>query len=74
MVGHYIIKGNALFCPYRYSGQLYPIIYGQATPSVIGEKSETLTICVSMCIFLYVQDDILTYKCNKASLKFHRIF
>ena len=32
------------FSPYRYRGQLYSIIYGQAIPSVIGQKSVALTI------------------------------
>ena len=31
------------FSPYRYRGQLYSIIYGQAIPSVIGQKSVALT-------------------------------
>ena len=43
MVGHDITKGDALFSPYRYRGQLYSIIYGQAIPSVIGQKSVALT-------------------------------
>ena len=43
MVGHDITKRDALFSPYRYRGQLYSIIYGQATPSVIGQKSMALT-------------------------------
>ena len=36
-------KGMLFFSPYRYRGQLYSIIYGQATPSVIGQKSMALT-------------------------------
>ncbi len=44
MVGHDITKGDALFSPYRYRGQLYSIIYGQAIPSVIGQKSVALTV------------------------------
>ena len=32
------------FSPYRYRGQLYSIIYGQAIPSVIGQKSVALTV------------------------------
>ena len=32
------------FSPYRYRGQLYSIIYGQAIPSVIGQKSVALTL------------------------------
>lgn len=44
MVEHDITKGDALFSPYRYRGQLYSIIYGQAIPSVIGQKSVALTI------------------------------
>ena len=43
MVGHDITKGDALFSPYRYRGQLYSVIYGQAIPSVIGQKSVALT-------------------------------
>ena len=37
-------KGMLFFSPYRYRGQLYSIIYGQATPSVIGQKSMALTL------------------------------
>ena len=37
-------KGMLFFSPYRYRGQLYSIIYGQATPSVIGQKSMALTV------------------------------
>ena len=37
------------FSPYRYRGQLYSIIYGQATPSVIGQKSMALTASESAC-------------------------
>ena len=44
MVGHDITKGGcSFFSPYRYRGQLYSIIYGQAIPSVIGQKSVALT-------------------------------
>ena len=48
MVGHDITKGDALFSPYRYSGQLYSIIYGQAIPSVIGQMSVALTLKKAM--------------------------
>ena len=44
MVGHDITKGGcSFFSPYRYRRQLYSIIYGQAIPSVIGQKSVALT-------------------------------
>ena len=36
------------FSPYRYRGQLYSIIYGQAIPSVIGQKSVALTVNVGL--------------------------
>ena len=48
MVGHDITKGDALFSPYRYRGQLYSIIYGQAIPSVIGQMSVALTLKKAM--------------------------
>ena len=54
MVGHDITKGGcSFFSPYRYRGQLYSIIYGQAIPSVIGQKSVALTIRyrLRMCIW-----------------------
>ena len=35
------------FSPYRYRGQLYSIIYGQAIPSVIGQKSVALTLLLT---------------------------
>ena len=35
------------FSPYRYRGQLYSIIYGQAIPSVIGKKSVALTLIIN---------------------------
>ena len=45
MVGHDITKGGcSFFSPYRYRRQLYSIIYGQAIPSVIGQKSVALTV------------------------------
>ena len=36
-------KGMLFFSPYKYREQLYLIIYGQAIPSVIGQKSVALT-------------------------------
>ena len=55
MVGHDITKGDALFSPYRYRGQLYSIIYGQAIPSVIGQKSVALTVlcCIGYDVGIY---------------------
>ena len=53
MVGHDITKGDALFSPYRYRGQLYSIIYGQAIPSVIGQKSVALTADLPAEVLLY---------------------
>ena len=44
VVGHDIIKGDARFLSsLKYRGQLYSIVYGQATPPTIGQKTAALT-------------------------------
>ena len=43
--GHDITKGNAHFLSsLKYRGQLYSKVYGQATPSTIGQMTSALTI------------------------------
>lgn len=42
---HDITKGNAHFLSsLKYRGQLYSKVYGQATPSTIGQMTSALTI------------------------------
>ena len=68
MVGHDITKGDALFSPYRYRGQLYSIIYGQATPSVIGQKSMALTAHLLLYNFVSL---IMSSQKNKTTTRKH---